>query len=91
MLPRLRRRSPLWLGVPDVIGCANGTDAIYIALRILGIGAGDEVITTAHSWIATSETVSPKPVRRRCSSTWMTFTRSTSMPLKQPSLREPVR
>lgn len=39
------------------IGCGNGTDAIYIVLKSLGIGAGDEVITTAMSWIATSETI----------------------------------
>ena len=37
---------------------ANGTDAIYISLKMLGIGRGDEVITTAHSWISTSETIS---------------------------------
>ena len=36
---------------------ANGTDAIYIVLRMLGIGPGDEVITTAASWISTSETI----------------------------------
>ena len=40
-----------------VVSCANGTDAIYIALKALGIGAGDEVITTALSWISTSETI----------------------------------
>ena len=45
------------LGVKHTIGCANGTDAIYIALRMMGIGAGDEVITTAHSWISTSEAI----------------------------------
>jgi dTDP-4-amino-4,6-dideoxygalactose transaminase len=45
-------------GVGHCISCANGTDAIYIVLRMLGIGAGDEVITTAASWISTSETVS---------------------------------
>lgn len=39
------------------ISCANGTDALYIAMRGLGIQAGDEVITTAHSWISTSETI----------------------------------
>jgi dTDP-4-amino-4,6-dideoxygalactose transaminase len=44
-------------GVKHVISCANGTDAIYIALKALGIGAGDEVITTALSWISTSETI----------------------------------
>ena len=45
------------LGVKHCISCANGTDALYIAMRGLGIRAGDEVITTAHSWISTSETI----------------------------------
>ena len=44
-------------GVKHVVSCANGTDAIYIALKALGIGPGDEVITTALSWISTSETI----------------------------------
>ena len=45
-------------GVRNCIACGNGTDAIYIALQMLGIGPGDEVITTAASWISTSETIS---------------------------------
>ncbi len=45
------------LGVPHCVSCANGTDALYIAMHALGVQAGDEVITTAHSWIATSETI----------------------------------
>jgi len=45
------------LGVKHCVSCANGTDAIYIAMRALGIKPGDEVITTAHSWISTSETI----------------------------------
>jgi len=45
------------LKVKHCISCANGTDALYIAMRGLGIKPGDEVITTAHSWIATSETI----------------------------------
>lgn len=44
-------------GVKYCVGCANGTDAIYIILKMLGIGQGDEVITTASSWISTSETI----------------------------------
>ena len=44
-------------GVKHVISCGNGTDAIYISLKALGIGPGDEVITTALSWISTSETI----------------------------------
>lgn len=45
------------LGVEHCVSCANGTDALYIAMRALGVKEGDEVITTAHSWIATSEAI----------------------------------
>src|SRR5205085_10858442 len=45
------------LGVKRCISCANGTDALYIALRGLGLKRGDKVITSAHSWISTSETI----------------------------------
>jgi dTDP-4-amino-4,6-dideoxygalactose transaminase len=45
-------------GVKHCVSVANGTDALYIALRMLGVGPGDEVITSAHSWISTSETIS---------------------------------
>jgi dTDP-4-amino-4,6-dideoxygalactose transaminase len=50
-------------GIGHCVACANGTDAIYVALRMLGIGAGDEVITTAASWISTSETISQAGAR----------------------------
>lgn len=45
------------VGVKHCVSCANGTDALYIAMRGLGLKPGDEVITTAHSWISTSETI----------------------------------
>jgi dTDP-4-amino-4,6-dideoxygalactose transaminase len=42
------------LGVKHCVSCANGTDALQIAMCGLGLKPGDEVITTAHSWISTS-------------------------------------
>ena len=36
--------------VPFCVPCANGTDAIEIALNVLGIGPGDEVYLPSHSW-----------------------------------------
>ena len=45
------------MDVRHCVSCGDGTDAIYIALRALGVKAGDEVITTAHTWIASAETV----------------------------------
>lgn len=52
-------------GVKHMIGCANGTDALYIIMKMLGVGPGDEVITVANSWISSSETITQtgaKPV-----------------------------
>ena len=51
--------------IKNCISCGNGTDAIYITLKALGVGPGDEVITVANSWISTAETISQtgaKPV-----------------------------
>ena len=45
------------LGVKHCVSCANGTDALYICMRGLGLQPGEEVITTAHTWIASSETI----------------------------------
>ena len=42
-----------YIGVNSAIGVANGTDAIEIALRSMGIGHGDKVITVSHSAVAT--------------------------------------
>src|SRR6201746_818539 len=39
---------------PHCVSCANGTDALYVAMAALGVKPGDEVITTAHSWVSTS-------------------------------------
>jgi dTDP-4-amino-4,6-dideoxygalactose transaminase len=40
--------------VKHCMSCANGTDALYLAMAALNVKPGDEVITTAHSWISTS-------------------------------------
>jgi dTDP-4-amino-4,6-dideoxygalactose transaminase len=52
-------------GVQTCVGVSNGTAALELALRALKIGAGDEVITAAHTFIATAEAISnvgAKPV-----------------------------
>jgi dTDP-4-amino-4,6-dideoxygalactose transaminase len=46
-----------YLGVKHVITCANGTDALQIAMMALGLKPGDEVITTNFTFIATIEVV----------------------------------
>lgn len=46
------------IGSKHCVSCANGTDALYIAMNALRLQPGDEVIVPAMSWISTSETVS---------------------------------
>ena len=45
-------------GVSECVACNSGTDALFLVLRALGIGAGDEVITTPFTFFATTEVIS---------------------------------
>jgi UDP-2-acetamido-2-deoxy-ribo-hexuluronate aminotransferase len=46
-----------YLGIKNVIPCANGTDALQVSMMALGLQPGDEVITTSFTFIATAEVI----------------------------------
>jgi dTDP-4-amino-4,6-dideoxygalactose transaminase len=52
-----------YCGTEHCVGVANGTDALFIALKALGVGPGDEVITVANTFVATSEAITSAGAR----------------------------
>jgi dTDP-4-amino-4,6-dideoxygalactose transaminase len=61
----LEKEVASYIGVKHAVACASGTDALHLALRACGIKAGDEVITSPFTFIATAEAVTyigAKPV-----------------------------
>ena len=53
----LERELSAYCGVRHAVGCANGTDALVLALKALDIGAGDAVFTTPFTFFATAEAI----------------------------------
>jgi len=66
-------------GIKNGVAIGNGTDGLFLSLKALGIGPGDEVITPAWSWISTSEVITltgAKPVFADVDSEHFTITRA---------------
>src|SRR6266536_1006599 len=57
IVERFEAEFATYCGCAATVGVANGTDAIHLTLRALGIGAGDEVVVPANSFVATAEAV----------------------------------
>ena len=59
----LEKKLSEYIGCKHVITCGNGTDALRIALQAVGVGQGDEVITSAFSFFATAEAIAQTGAR----------------------------
>lgn len=57
MLKTFEKQLAAYHGTKYAIGVGNGTDAIWLALKALGVGAGDECITTTNTFFATAEAI----------------------------------
>ncbi|MDO8481306.1 MAG: DegT/DnrJ/EryC1/StrS family aminotransferase [Nanoarchaeota archaeon] len=56
-LTQFEQRFAQYCGKKKSVGVSNGTSALYVALKMLGVGKGDEVITVPNTFIATSEVI----------------------------------
>ncbi len=54
---QLEKALASFLDVPHVVGVSNGTDALVLGLKLLGVKAGDEVICPSHSFVATATSI----------------------------------
>lgn len=76
----------LWSGIAHVVGCANGTDAIELALRALGAGPGKVVFTVSHTAVATVSAI-----ERAGAVPWMVDVEGERLTMSPPSLESALR
>ena len=57
-LEKFEKEFATWLGAKYTVGCASGTEAIYLALAACDVGPGDEVLVVAHTAVPTISAIS---------------------------------